>query len=145
MWTVLILAIYFPFLNCDKFVKLPSRRQTVFNVTIGPKPGPDAALRVFTAPRHNVSRVYDSVMDTGHVFFTVFYSNNINTWSLNVTGDEDDRAEKTLCFTSSEYEVDWQEFLTVAAFSGLDHEEEFREFKDSNADKWTQPQVSNDG
>ena len=124
MWTVVILTFCLPLLNC-KLVTIPSRSQTVFNVTIGPKPGPDAALRVITTPRHNVSRVYDSVMDTGHVFFTVFYSNNINTWTLNVTGHENDRAEKTLCFTPSNYEVDWQEHLTIAAFSSLDHEEEF--------------------
>ena len=51
------------------------------------------------------------------VFFTVAYHGYVNHWTINVTGDPEEVAERTLCIREPTVEV---ESLTVTAFSNLD-------------------------
>ena len=78
---------------------LLTQSQTLTNIMAPPRPGHAAALRVVPAPQLQVS----SLTELGHVFFFTAYSDHVNTWSLDITGGAEDRAEETLCVTSSHH------------------------------------------
>ena len=98
-WSPCLLLLLLAAVTRGEEVRLRPATQTLTNITAPPRPGHAAALRVVTAPQLHVS----SVTELGHVFFFTAYSDHVNTWSLDITGGAEDRAEETLCVTSAHH------------------------------------------
>ena len=109
---------------CEGQTVLPGRH-SVFTVSLPPPvslQSSKAAVRLVTRPIYNSA---SRLTSRGSVFFSTVFQSNLNSWSVNVTGSEEDGTEITLCFDPLRPPLTAEDYLSVVAYSELTSQQTF--------------------